>query len=386
MAAEVESPTDTEASRGLPDRVDIPDIKGEMLRLRPAAVDDLRTLDDLDAFFDASGITGKGPVAERAIVHEWVRRSVEWSKGAAAAPSRFGDAEARRTIAWSILAPRDGTFSEGPDAVDDLTVIGMIFLIDIDGWSRSARIQVVLGRDFRGRGYSRDAMPRVMTYAFAVQPTGLELHRIWVGVPEKNSRSLSVYQSLGFVPSGTSRDALWDAETEKYQDLVVMDTLVDEYDPIQSLDAFGMHVIEDNPGVREAMCAHEHSMSISREEAREASREPTSEASATGQREDGGPQEGDAAGGRGDSPRSHGRRGGRKTGHDGKLHVADPSMKDASDGRKTSGGVDSQTSAEPQRAASSWPYKESTGRRSEGAWWRNLGRGRKRESGGHDER
>ena len=38
-------------------------------------------------------------------------------------------------------------------------VIGMIFLIDIDGWARSARIQVVLGKDYRGRGYSRDIMP-----------------------------------------------------------------------------------------------------------------------------------------------------------------------------------------------------------------------------------
>ena len=88
------------------------------------------------------------------------------------------------------------------------------------------------------------------------------MHRIWVAVPEQNSRSCSVYQSLGFEPSGASRDALWDAENNKYQDLIVMDTLVDEYDPIRSLDAFGMHVIEDNPGVQEAMSAREHSIAI----------------------------------------------------------------------------------------------------------------------------
>ena len=117
------------------------------------------------------------------------------------------------------------------DAQSTDNVIGMIFLIDIDGWSRSARIQVVLGRDYRGRGYSRDLMPRVMTYGFAPEPAGLGMHRIWVAVPEQNSRSCSVYQSLGFEPSGASRDALWDAENNKYQDLIVMDTLVDEYDP-----------------------------------------------------------------------------------------------------------------------------------------------------------
>ena len=70
-----------------------------------------------------------------------------------------------------------------------------------------------------------------MTFGFAPEPAGLGMHRIWVGVPEKNTRSISVYQSLGFVPSGTSRDALWDAENNKYQDLIVMDTLADEYDP-----------------------------------------------------------------------------------------------------------------------------------------------------------
>ena len=41
-----------------------------------------------------------------------------------------------------------------------------------------------------------------------------------------------------------------------------MDTLVDEFDPIRSLDAFGMHVIEDNPGVKEALSAREHSIAI----------------------------------------------------------------------------------------------------------------------------
>lgn len=91
-------------------------------------------------------------------------------------------------------------------------------------------------------------MPRVMTYGLAPEPAGLGMHRIWVAVPEQNTRSVSVYQSLGFVPSGRSRDALWNASQNRYQDLIVMDTLVDEFDPIRSLDAFGMHVIEDNPG------------------------------------------------------------------------------------------------------------------------------------------
>lgn len=250
-------------SRTLPETITIPEIRGEMARLRPATIDDLSRMDDLHAFDGAALITGKDSQSERAMVHAWVERSVQWSSGGRIAdnPSdvcRFaGDIQSRPTIAWAIV----------PDVLDDeenksSDIIGMIFLIDIDGWSCSARIQVVLGRDYRGRGYSRDAMPRVMTYGFAATPIGLGMHRIWVGVPATNTRSLSVYQSLGFMRTGTARDALWDSYNQKYQDFVVMDTLADEYDAIRSLDAFGLHVIEENPGVREALSAHEHSIAV----------------------------------------------------------------------------------------------------------------------------
>lgn len=247
--------------RDLPARIDIPDIRGEMVYMRPATMADLDRMDSLDAYVNASGITGKDRVAERAAVHAWVRRSEAWAKGAEVG-SGVDDPEHRRTIAWALMTT--------PDDCDDVTItagnatefIGMIFLIDIDGWARSARIQVILGKDYRGRGYSRDAMPRVMTYGFADAPEGLGMHRIWVAIPEKNTRSLSVYQSLGFVPSGVSRHALWDNRLGKYQDLHVLDTLVDEYDPVRAMDAFGMHVITTNPGMAKAMTLHEHSMAI----------------------------------------------------------------------------------------------------------------------------
>lgn len=253
---------DSTNSRELPESIVIPSIRGEMARLRQATIEDLARMDSLHAFDGAAVITGKDSQSERSMVHAWVERSVQWSSaGSTEAKSNHdaasSDAQSRSTIAWSIV----------PDFIDDSeningNIIGMIFLIDIDGWSKSARIQVILGRDYRGRGYSRDAMPRVMTYGFAPDTVGLALHRIWVGVPATNTRSLSVYQSLGFMKTGTARDALWDSQSQKYQDFVVMDTLVDEYDAIRSLDAFGLHVIEDNPGVCEALSAHEHSIAI----------------------------------------------------------------------------------------------------------------------------
>ena len=68
-------------SRELPKQITIPPIRGEMVHLRPAAVEDLPRMDELGAYCGASRITGKDMQAERAVVHAWVRRSVAWAEG-----------------------------------------------------------------------------------------------------------------------------------------------------------------------------------------------------------------------------------------------------------------------------------------------------------------
>ncbi len=142
----------------------------------------------IEAYVGASGITGKDRVAERGAVNAWVRRSVAWSNGEKSNESGVGDPESRRTIAWSIVTEADHDGDGELDAASSDNVIGMIFLIDIDGWARSARIQVVLGRTTAAAA-TRETMPRVMTYGFAPEPAGLGMHRIWVAVPEQNTRS-----------------------------------------------------------------------------------------------------------------------------------------------------------------------------------------------------
>ena len=338
--------TEAQLKRDLPQSIVIPPIRGEMVHLRPATVEDLPRLDELDAFYGASKITGKDAVTERAIVHTWVRRSQAWEAGQA--PAESGDPESRRTIAWAVLTDADHDDDGQLDAASTDNVIGMIFLIDIDGWSKSARIQIILGREYRGRGYSRDAMPRVMTYGFAPEPAGLGMHRIWVSVPEKNSRSISVYQSLGFVPSGTSRDALWDAENNKYQDLIVMDTLADEYDPIRSLDAFGMHLIEDNPGVKEALSAREHSIAIQQNK-------PEPEPA----------QRGEAAG---------------ATTSDGQSQAQTPAAAQPVEPQAEHHDDTQKNTRHSLEEESNWPYGQAERKPSKEAWWRTLGRGRKRDT------
>ncbi|KAB5607842.1 GNAT family N-acetyltransferase [Bifidobacterium jacchi] len=396
MSGNVETPLAHKESRDLPPRIVIPPIKGEMVHLRPATIEDLPRLDELDAYYNAARITGKDAQAERAVVHAWVRRSVAWTQGLAASESGVGDPEARRTIAWAVLTDADHDDDGRTDASSTDNVIGMIFLIDIDGWSRSARIQVVLGHDYRGRGYSRDMMPRVMTYGFAANPAGLGMHRIWVAVPEKNTRSLSVYQSLGFVKSGTSRDALWDADDGKYQDLIVLDTLVDEYDPIRSLDAFGMHVIEDNPGMQEALSAREHSIAIRQQNNIAASATtpaggaPESASERTAAATDRSRQQayahiGLAGDPNASAPADHTENAvaamfaTRHADADARLATADRNAQHTS---ADANPAPQRASTDPIADDSAWPYGQQERKSSKDAWWRNLGRGRKRETEG----
>ncbi len=371
---QAERPDDV-ASRQLPDRIEIPYIRGEMLHLRPAVIADLTAMDQLEAFYNSTGITGKGPSAERAVVNAWVRRSVAWSKGLAARDSGVGDPESRRTLAWAMVTDADTDQDGSPDADATKGVIGMIFLIDVDGWSRSARIQVVLGRHFRGRGYSRDAMPRIMTYGYAAAPTGLGLHRIWVAVPEKNTRSISVYQSLGFMISGTSRDALWDAENGKYQDQIVMDALVDEYDPIRSLNAFGMHVIRENPGVAEALVAHGYTAdgdgSVNgSEESTSAAQDSQASGDRTHLTPKGGPHSAQSAQGHA----------GPDSRNDEKAVLGQKDAEDTGKGSDSDESVADQSDEE--HTASDWAYGSAEAKRSKRAWWRTLGHGRDRANGG----
>ena len=61
--------TTDQRARELPERIVIPPIKGEMVHLRPATIDDIARMEVIEAYVGASGITGKDRVAERGAVN-----------------------------------------------------------------------------------------------------------------------------------------------------------------------------------------------------------------------------------------------------------------------------------------------------------------------------
>lgn len=127
-----------------------------------------------------------------------------------------------------------------------------------------------------------------------------------------------------------------------------MDTLADEYDPIRSLDAFGMHLIEDNPGVKEALSAREHSIAIQQNKP-----EPDPA------------QRGEAAGATTSDVQSQAQT-------PAAAQPVEPQAEHHDDTQKNT-----RHSLEEE---SNWPYGQAERKPSKEAWWRTLGRGRKRDT------
>ena len=358
-----------ETERKLPEVITIPDIKGEMCRLRPATWADCELMEEVRAFDDAEAITGKSKMAERAAVRAWVARSVAWTGGSTSSVPDFSDPESRGVMAWSMLSDSE------KDENGEPKLIGMVFLVDIDGWSRSARLQVVLGIHYRGRGYSRDVMPRVMTYGFARTPVGLGLERIWLSLPDENTRNSGVYESLGFDLVGHSRNALWNSRDGKYHDMLIYDEIAEEYDPIRSLAAFGLHYIIDNPGVKEALAARDAASGDGDEhDSAESGAQDGADGSA-GKAQDAAPAQYETL----EEARK-------------RMNARAQDPASASDSDVTLDSALSELSSENARADSDmhdmhqgghteWAYSDDATNSSstKRAWWRNLGRNRNRE-------
>ena len=75
-------------------------------------------------------------------------------------------------------------------------------LFRIDANNRRAEIGWALGREHWGRGYAREAISRLLDFAFGP----LELARLEADIDPNNARSLRLAEGLGFVREGLARE------------------------------------------------------------------------------------------------------------------------------------------------------------------------------------
>ena len=117
------------------------------------------------------------------------------------------------------------------------TLEGHPFVIDVDGdpvgriglnnfrpRARMASLYVFIGdEDARGKGYGRDALMALLTYAFDT----LNLRQVELWTLADNERAIRMYKGCGFVEDGRLRDRSW--IEGHYIDHLVMSVNAEEF-------------------------------------------------------------------------------------------------------------------------------------------------------------
>lgn len=106
--------------------------------------------------------------------------------------------------------------------------IGNVGLMDINSKDRSAELGIVIGdKEQWGKGYGRDAIQTMLTFAFGE----MNLNRIYLRVFADHASAVELYRRRGFVEEGRLRENIY-AEG-RYHDMLLMSILKREFEANQ---------------------------------------------------------------------------------------------------------------------------------------------------------
>ncbi|MFJ8089119.1 GNAT family N-acetyltransferase [Lysinibacillus sp. NPDC095746] len=102
--------------------------------------------------------------------------------------------------------------------------IGIVSLINIDYKNRNAECIIDIGeKEYWGKGYGSEGLKLLLDYAFYE----MNLHRVYLKVFSFNDKAISLYNKIGFIQEGSSRQSLFRDGT--WYDIVHMGILQNEY-------------------------------------------------------------------------------------------------------------------------------------------------------------
>lgn len=100
---------------------------------------------------------------------------------------------------------------------EERKTIGLIAINDIKWEYRSCEIGIVIyDKNFRGRGYGKDALETTIDFLF----NDMNMHLIHLKVAEENSSAIGLYKSLGFEVEGLLRERFY--RNGIYGNIIVM--------------------------------------------------------------------------------------------------------------------------------------------------------------------
>jgi RimJ/RimL family protein N-acetyltransferase len=102
--------------------------------------------------------------------------------------------------------------------------IGSCGLFNVNATAQTCEFGIGIGdKDHWGRGYGRESIHLLLTYAFRY----LNYRKVWLRVHAANERALRAYRACGFVEEGRQRAHVW--SNGAYDDLVLMGILREEW-------------------------------------------------------------------------------------------------------------------------------------------------------------
>lgn len=123
-----------------------------------------------------------------------------------------------------LLASSPGSISFAIEA--DGHYIGHCGLHSLNEEARHCELSIEIGdRAYWGRGYGRDTIHLLLTYAF----DHMNLERVWLTTHSENERAIRCYRACGFVEEGRLRQHLYIGG--HYVDRVIMGILRSEMKP-----------------------------------------------------------------------------------------------------------------------------------------------------------
>lgn len=111
--------------------------------------------------------------------------------------------------------------------IDGDVMIGSIALQNINHLDRHAFLGIFIGEEeHRGKGYGAEAIRLLLNYGFKT----LNLNNVMLSVHADYPAGIACYKKLGFKEAGRHRE--WVFKDGKYVDVIYMDILAREFDPI----------------------------------------------------------------------------------------------------------------------------------------------------------
>ena len=105
----------------------------------------------------------------------------------------------------------------------DNKLIGEFNLSRVRWYNKKAELGIILKKDYRKKGYAKEALNLVLEYAF----NKMNLHRVEAEVIEYNTASLKLVEKFGFVLEGRLREAKYSGG--KYWDILRYGLLKSEF-------------------------------------------------------------------------------------------------------------------------------------------------------------